>query len=112
MSLDRTLVAIPCKLSPGAFSGERIFEVKLANGETYSSLAPRQFCWTSAGKIVSEKEPTATTDGMIAARIVASVEGDQLQVEVPDGEVIAVDKSIVQSRPTVIAPPSNAPATS
>jgi hypothetical protein len=110
MPMDRALVAIPCKLAPGAFSGERVFEVQLADGSKYTSLAPRQFCWNAAGQLVGEREPSASTDGSIAARIVERVEGNQVQVEVPDGEVIAVDEKQIKARPTLITPPSGTPS--
>jgi hypothetical protein len=104
MSLDRQLVALTCKVSPGGFSGERIFEVTLANGESYRSLAPRQFCWNSNNQIVAENEPQTEVDGLVAARIVDSIDKDQMLVEVPDGEIIAVDQSNMKSRPTSINP--------
>lgn len=103
---DSQLVALTCKVAPGGFSGERIFEVKLANGELYRSVAPRQFCWNNQGYLVAENEPDKEVDGMIAARIVDSVGDDQLVVEVPDGETIAVDKKDVKERPTNIKPPA------
>ncbi len=104
MSLDRQLVALTCKVSPGGFSGERIFEVTLANGEPYRSLAPRQFCWNSHNQIVAENEPQTEVDGLVAARIIDSIDKDQMLVEVPDGEIIAVDQSNMKSRPTSINP--------
>lgn len=106
LSLERRLVALSCTVAPGGFSGERVFKVKLADGNSYCSLAPRQFCWNSRGEIVAEDEPETEVDGMIAARIVESIDGDQEIVEVPDGEVIAVDKSEVKERPTSIKPPA------
>lgn len=104
MSFDRQLVAIMCKVSPGGFSGERIFEVILANGEPYRSLAPRQFCWNSQNNLVTENEPNTEINGLIAARIIDDIDNDQMIVEVPDGEIIAVDKGIVKQRPTSIKP--------
>jgi hypothetical protein len=103
---DRQLVALACKIAPGSFSGERIFEVKLANGEPYRSLTPRQFCWNSQGNLIAEDEPNSEVDGMVAARIVDSIDDDQWIVEVPDGETIAVDKRDVIERPTDIKPPT------
>jgi hypothetical protein len=103
-----SLVALPCKLSPGGFSGERIFEVILADGKSYKSLAPRQFCWNSERSLVAENEPTSEVEGMVAARVIESIEHDQIIVEVPDGEVIAVDKDAVQKRPTEINPMESA----
>jgi hypothetical protein len=96
------LVALPCKLSPGGFSGERIFEVILADGQPYRSIAPRQFCWNSDNSLVEENEPQNEIGGMVAARVVDFIEGEQVIVEVPDGEIIAVDKGAVQKRPTSI----------
>jgi hypothetical protein len=60
--------------------------------------------------LVGEREPSASTDGSIAARIVERVEGNQVQVEVPDGEVIAVDEKQIKARPTLITPPSGTPS--
>jgi hypothetical protein len=102
---DRRLVALPCKLAPGAFSGERIFEVRLADGQRYRSVAPRQFCWNSEGQLVDEREPTNEIQGWVAARIVDQIDPDQLLVEVPDSEVIAVDNTLIEPRPTPIKPP-------
>lgn len=105
MSFDRQLIALVCKVSPGGFSGERIFEVTLANGEPYRGLAPRQFCWNGQGVLVKENEPETEIDGLIAARLIDSIEDDQMIVEVPDGEIIAVDRDRVRKRPTSIKPP-------
>lgn len=105
MPKDRVLVAIPCQLAPGAFSGERVFSVQLADGQTYTSLAPRQFCWNADGRLVGPHEPTDAVQGLVAARIVDWIDDRQLQAEVPDGEVIAVDAESVKPRPTPIVPP-------
>jgi hypothetical protein len=105
----RTFVALPCKLSPGSLSGERVFEVRLANGEPYISLAPRYFCWNEAGQLVGKDEPDAEVDGMVAARVVEELDDGQVAVEVPDGKVIAVRQSQVRPRPTPITPPSSRP---
>lgn len=105
-SFDRQLVALKCKISPGGFSGERIFEVVLADGQEYQSLTPRQFCWNSQGNLVAADEPNIEVEGMVAARIIDYIDEDQLIVEVPDGETIAVDKSDVEKRPTNIKPPT------
>lgn len=103
---DRTLVALPCELSPGMVSGERVFVVTLANGKSYSGIAPRFFCWTADGRLVGRDEPKKEVDGLIAARVVDDeLEGNQIVVEVPDGVVIAVDQGLVKPRPTEIRPP-------
>jgi hypothetical protein len=103
---NRKLVAVPCKISPGMFSGERVFAVELANGTTYRGIAPRQFCWNAEGRLVAENEPSQEIEGKVAAKLIDELEESQVAVEVPDGEVIAVDASRVGQRPTDIRPPS------
>jgi hypothetical protein len=111
MSAAKTLVALPCKLSPGAVSGERVIEVELANGHAYDSFVPRYFCWNAAGQLVDEYEPSTEVDGMVAARVAYEIDDDQVAVEIPDGKVIAVDRDRVRPRPTPIKPPSHRPST-
>jgi hypothetical protein len=101
---DRQLVAIQCQVEPGGFSGERLFTVQLANGEDYVSVAPRQFCWNSNGNLVAINEPASKVNGLVAARVLEELEHSQVLVEVPDGQIIAVDRSKVQRRPTPIKP--------
>jgi hypothetical protein len=112
MPTAKTLVALPCSLSPGALSGERVIEVKLADGRIYTSLVPRYFCWNAAGQLVGENEPSAEIDGMVAARRVDELDDTQVAVEIPDGKVIAVDRSQIRPRPTPIKPPSVTPLNS
>jgi hypothetical protein len=102
---ERQLVAIPCRLSLGGFSGERIFEVVLANGEKYRGAAPRHFCWDDQGNLVGAREPASEGPGWVAARVVDQLDDGQVLVEVPDEEVIAVEGANVRDRPTPIRPP-------
>jgi hypothetical protein len=103
---DRKFVALPCRLSRGIFSSERGFELTLANGELYSSLAPSHFCWNSQGKLLVEGEAEdKPIEGYVAGRVIEELDGDQVAVEVPDGEVLAVRKHQVRPRPTPIYPP-------
>lgn len=100
------LVAIRSKIIRGAFSGERIFELKLADNTSYRSVAPRHFFWNDQGSILLKDEPAdELEDGLVAARFVDYVDDNQWIVEVPDGEVIAVDGEDVRDRPTPIVPP-------
>jgi hypothetical protein len=103
---DRRLVAISCWVAAGGFPSERRFRVRLANGETYTSVAPRYFFWNAAGRLVGETEPngTAEVEGQVAARRLEELADGQTLVEIPDGEVICVDRSLVRSRPTEITP--------
>jgi hypothetical protein len=105
-------VAVRCKLSKSLFSSERAFEVTLANGEKYSGPAPIYFCWNKDGELLRANEVTeGEVDGWVAARpLEYPLEGDQVAVEVPDGEALAVQKSEVRDAWTEIAPPTRATA--
>src|SRR5581483_7662875 len=92
---NRKFIALPCKLTRGGFSGERVFEVLLADGTSYLGVAPRQFCWNDRGQLVAENEPTAGASGMVAARVVDQTDDGQVFVEVPDGVVVVVDQRTV-----------------
>jgi hypothetical protein len=103
---ERVLVALPARLSKGIFSSERVFEVKLANGKSYISVAPRHFCWNAEGQLLGETEAEdKEIPGFIAARVVEELDDSQWAVEVPDGEVLAVKKADMRPRPTRITPP-------
>jgi hypothetical protein len=103
---ERILVAVPCLLSKGIFSSERVFEVTLANGETYQGIAPRHFCWNNSKKPLGETEAQdEEVSGLLAARVVEELDDDQVAVAVPDGKVLAVKKGQIRARPTPINPP-------
>jgi len=104
------LVAVPCELSPGMFPGERVVGVQLANGDTYQTFVPSDFCWNAAGQLVGENEPSTAAPGMVAAHLIDDRDDHQTAVEIPDGEVIAVKKSQVKPRPTPIVPPWSRPS--
>ena len=101
-------VAVKCKLSKGFFSTERAFEVTLANGERYSGPAPLHFCWNNEGKLLGKNEGAGQEiDGWVAARrLNKQLPGDQVAVEVPDGEGLAVRQSQVRDAWTEIVPPN------
>lgn len=100
------LVALPCRLSRGMFSSERAFEVKLANGETYTGGSPRHYCWHESGlPLETDGATDREINGLIAARIVDDdLEAGQVAVEVPDGEVLAVFRDHLRPRPTPLQP--------
>jgi hypothetical protein len=101
---ENHLVAVHCKLRKSAFADERVFRVTLANGEEYRGVAPRYFCWNAQGQLIGDDEPAQESDGLLAARIAYTLGGDQVAVEVPDGEILAVRRASVTARPTEIRP--------
>jgi hypothetical protein len=103
-------VALKCKLSKGIFSSERAFVVTLANGERHSGPAPLHFCWNSKGQPLGEKEAiNEEIDGWVAARQQEQpLPGDQVAVEVPDAQVLAVRRHQIRAPWTEIVPPTPA----
>src|SRR5437660_10605060 len=97
------LVALPSRISRGAFSKERVFEVALPEGEPHVGTAYFGYFWNDRGQSLSLDEPAPgqTIEGRVAAHIVAD-RAEQLLVSVPDGEVILVNRSQLVDRP----PPS------
>jgi hypothetical protein len=99
------LIALNAIIESGAFSGEILFDVLLANGERYQSIAPRQFCWDSDNQYLVGNSFIGNRNGMIAARIIDIIDAYQVLVEVPDGNVITVALDDIKKRPTKIEPP-------
>lgn len=106
MRLSKKSIAIACKLMPGMFNSERVFEVKMANGEYYRGVAPAHFCWDENDQLLGEDAVPIEETGKVAARIVDQLDEGLLAVEVPDGEVIAINENKALERPTKITPPN------
>lgn len=93
--------AIPCKISRGGFSGERVFEIAI--GETnHSGVGSRLHMWKLNGDMIEEGEPPLgeKMDGIVAARVL-SVEEGVATVSIPDGEVITILAEELLDRPAV-----------
>src|SRR5947208_863600 len=95
-------IAIRCKLMPGMFNSERVFEIKMANGENYRGVPPAHFCWDENDRLIGEESEPIEESGKIAARIIEQLDEGPLAVEVPDGEVIAINENEALERPTVV----------
>jgi hypothetical protein len=100
------LIALPCRITRGAFSNERVFEIDLPDtSEPYVGAASRQYCWDQEGRALGESDPEegAIVDGQVAARLLEK-RGEKVLVSIPDGEVIVVNASQVRNRPPESAP--------
>jgi hypothetical protein len=106
MKRQKKTIAIQCKLLPGMFNSERVFEIKMANGENYRGVAPAHFCWDENDQLLGENSKPIEEMGKVAARIVEYLDEGPLAVEVPDGEVIAINENEALERPTKITPPN------
>lgn len=100
----KKLVAVKCRFERAVLRGERVFRVSLANGTEYKSITPIDFCWDNSNNHLVE---TSSADGgWIAGRLIDDdLDGGQVAVEVPDGEVLAVRSEEIVARPTAIIPP-------
>lgn len=78
-------IALWCKIHPGCAPWERVFEVELANGSTYMGVVPRCFCWED--------------QGLVAAHLISAIDEHQVEVQVPNNNVLAVDFSRLRPRP-------------
>jgi len=96
--MRKDVKTLECKLGPGAFSGQRTFEVTLADKTIHVGLAPRIYCWTRDGKHQPEVQNGETLEGLIAARVLKMTNG-HTRVEIPDGEVVEVATNALKDLP-------------
>lgn len=99
-------IALKCRIRAGAFSGEKVYTLKLANGTERCSLVPTSHCWTVDGKPIGPNEPVEEIDGMVEARFIQRGPHPEnrhsIWVEVPahmDSESIAIHENLVVPRP-------------
>lgn len=93
-------VFLNCRISLGAFSGERVFEVPQVGGPTYIGLSPLHYCYDANGNTLraSEPAPGKFVDGRVAARRIGGGD-DFARVAIPDGRAIKVRNEFISQRP-------------
>ena len=90
--------ALRGKIWQAAFSGERVFEIALADGRTYRGVAPVHYCWDDAGRPLGLEEPKDKIRGRIACRVLGRIDEVPV-VSIPDGEVVPVaEETIIERR--------------
>jgi hypothetical protein len=100
LTMDRgQTVLVSCSIEKGAFSGERVFHLTLADGSEYFGVAPAHYCFKDPETAVSRDEPAegASIPGFVEA-ILISNGGDKAMVELPDGEAVQVEASQIPFR--------------
>jgi hypothetical protein len=81
---------VKCLLSRGPFSGERIFDIELADGARYVGIAPRQSCLIGGRQVnLDEPRPDETVPAMLDAYFVRNG-GENAVILIPDGERVEV----------------------
>ena len=76
---------IDCKVYPGAFSGEVVFQVDTAAG-SYEGIAPKHYA-----NVIPEKEGVS---GRVMV-FVLSNGGNEARISAPDGQILTVSAEIV-----------------
>lgn len=95
-----TRVAIRCKISKGGFSSERVFRIRLNDGE-HVGAAPIEYFSTNDQRPLPADRPANKgehIEGFIAGRIVAVEDGSYL-VSVPSGEVLLIPGAEIIEQP-------------
>ncbi|SRR6266852_4218017 len=83
------MMAYPCTMFPGGFSGEIGFEIE-ADGGKHKGLASRRYFWKQDGSPLGKGPLTGPVPGFVAVRILGEGKGDSILVSIPDGEVVNV----------------------
>ena len=69
---ESDLIAVRCQIAQSGPAGERVFRIKPADGEVYAGVAPQEYCYTPAGKLLPDDVPVRgkREPGLISARII------------------------------------------
>lgn len=91
---DGQMVLVACSIEAGAFSGERVIRLKLADsGQGFTGIVPFHYCRRSDDTKLGANQPasgSALIDGLVEAFLISNG-GEQATVELPSGDVIRVD---------------------
>lgn len=89
-----TKIQLECKLSDAAFSGEKLFEIALEDGTTYTGLAPTGYCYVEGKRLAYKQKIGNGIEGAVDARVFKNG-GPAVIVETPTGELIQVSVEII-----------------
>jgi hypothetical protein len=100
---DVKLIAIRCQLSFFGMPDYRGFHIQAADGTIHRGPADRGYCFTPAGVPIPDDPPKRgeLVPGLVAAREVQTRDnGETVLVDVPDGSVFWVSRSLIVPRPS------------
>jgi hypothetical protein len=85
------MVLVACEIESGAFSGERVFRLRLADGTDYSGVTPAQYCLDKDKRGLARDQPQRglPIGGYVVAFLIDNG-GEQATVELPNGEAVQV----------------------
>lgn len=91
---DGQMVLVACAIEAGAFSGERVIRLKLADsGQEFTGIVPFHYCRQSEDTKLGANQPapgSAPIEGFVEAFLISNG-GEQATVELPGGDVVRVD---------------------
>lgn len=90
-------VYVACTIQPGAFSGERVFQVQDSAGRMFQGVAPIKFLRQKDLKPLLEKLTAPKLVGWVAGRVITRASGE-VTVSVPLDGVVVVSEGQIQAR--------------
>jgi hypothetical protein len=91
---DGHMVLVACSIEVGAFSGERVIRLNLADSsQGFTGIVPFHYCRQSEDTKLEPHQPapgSAPIDGFVEAFLISNG-GEQATVELPSGDVVRVD---------------------
>jgi hypothetical protein len=88
------MVLVACSIEAGAFSGERVIRLKLADsGREFTGIVPVHYCRQSETTKLGANQPAPGSppiEGFVEAYLVNN-SGEQATVELPSGDVVRVN---------------------
>jgi hypothetical protein len=99
-------IAIKCLIARSGIPSERVFRIKLFDGETYVGVAARDYCYDLDGRLIKEDQPPPgkRVEGLISARLVREEGDGSLMASIPDGAVVVVSSDQTKSHPAEVSP--------
>ena len=91
---DGQMVLVACSIEAGAFSGERVIRLNLADsGQEFTGIVPSHYCRQSEDTKLGAHQPahgSDSIDGFVEAFLISNG-GERATVELPSGDVVRVD---------------------
>ena len=88
------MVLVACLIESGAFSGERVIRLRLADsGQEFTGIVPLHYCRRSEDAKLGADQPapgSVPIEGFVEAFLVSNG-GEAATVELPSGDVVRVD---------------------
>lgn len=88
---------LPCNISRGAFSGERIVEIQ-RTGFSYRGAVPVVYCYNLKLEALDELTPPngGSLDGLVRLIVVRGSQGSPAALAMPDGSVQTITPEVAK----------------